>query len=117
MNPAIKEKWVNALRSGKYKQARNTLRNKKGFCCLGVLCDIYLKEKKKKWDIAGKGLSYYGSKAFDDGQTTLLPEKVVKWSGLDSDNPSLLGDMRASTLNDARKYPFEIISDLIEANL
>lgn len=35
----IKRKWLKALRSGEYKQARSTLYNPDtaGFCCLGVL--------------------------------------------------------------------------------
>jgi hypothetical protein len=32
--------WVNALRSGNYKATKNCLRDEKGFCCLGVLCDL-----------------------------------------------------------------------------
>ena len=36
-------KWVAALRSGKYKQIKRRLRDKKGFCCLGVACDVYMK--------------------------------------------------------------------------
>ena len=32
--------WLEALRSGKYKQGRRFLRNNGEFCCLGVLCDI-----------------------------------------------------------------------------
>ena len=43
MKAAIKRKWVAALRSGKYKQARQVLVEKApwgevaGHCCLGVL--------------------------------------------------------------------------------
>ncbi len=46
MNKKLKKKWVQALRSGKYEQARSFLVvNRTGdfkpqFCCLGVLCDI-----------------------------------------------------------------------------
>lgn len=45
MNKTIKAKWIAALRSGKYKQAKGVMRegpasNPKGFCCLGVLCDV-----------------------------------------------------------------------------
>ena len=29
-----------ALRSGKYRQTRGRLRDSKGFCCLGVACEI-----------------------------------------------------------------------------
>lgn len=40
MNPEFKAKWVAALRSGEYKQCKNSLRQEDGFCCLGVACDI-----------------------------------------------------------------------------
>jgi hypothetical protein len=42
MNPEIKKKWVDALRSGKYKQGRDGLHDRLNntFCCLGVLCDV-----------------------------------------------------------------------------
>ena len=41
MKKEIKEKWLEALRSGKYQQGRMRLRNsREEFCCLGVLVDI-----------------------------------------------------------------------------
>ena len=40
MNPELKQKWVAALRSGDYEQARGALGDGTGYCCLGVLCDI-----------------------------------------------------------------------------
>lgn len=40
MNPDIKAKWLEALRSGKYKQGTGALRYGDAFCCLGVLCDV-----------------------------------------------------------------------------
>ncbi len=40
MKADLKRKWVEALRSGKYKQGFAELRGAHGFCCLGVLADI-----------------------------------------------------------------------------
>ena len=41
MDAKIKRLWVKALRSGKYRQAKEILRNRSGsMCCLGVLCKI-----------------------------------------------------------------------------
>jgi hypothetical protein len=40
MNRELRDKWVAALRSGEYKQARGWLSHKGGYCCLGVLCDV-----------------------------------------------------------------------------
>ena len=31
-----REKWINALNSGRYKQTTRTLTNGKAYCCLGV---------------------------------------------------------------------------------
>jgi hypothetical protein len=40
MNRTIKKKWINALRSGRFKQGNGCLRSGEGHCCLGVLCEI-----------------------------------------------------------------------------
>ena len=37
-------KWLDALRSGKYRQASESLRTNEGYCCLGVACDVYHQE-------------------------------------------------------------------------
>jgi len=58
----VYKKWLKALRSGKYQQAQGCLREVeqddwtdevlavKGFCCLGVLQDIAVKDGGPKWD-------------------------------------------------------------------
>jgi hypothetical protein len=39
LSPTI-QKWVDALRSGNYKQGKQYLKDDQGrYCCLGVLCD------------------------------------------------------------------------------
>ncbi len=42
MDAQLKEKWVEALRSGEYSQATGHLHDKEngGYCCLGVLCKV-----------------------------------------------------------------------------
>jgi hypothetical protein len=40
MNPELKVKWVEALRSGKYTQGHTTFKSSEGYCCLGVLCVV-----------------------------------------------------------------------------
>ncbi len=67
MKKDLKEKWVAALRSGKYLQADGALRKirndgKQGYCCLGVLCEI---SGIGKWVDGG----YYGT--YDVGNRTL----------------------------------------------
>jgi hypothetical protein len=34
------QQWLDALRSGKYKQIQHTLRNDSGYCCLGVAAHV-----------------------------------------------------------------------------
>jgi hypothetical protein len=38
------KKWVEALRSGKYKQTEHVLQDTNGYCCLGVACVVYEQE-------------------------------------------------------------------------
>lgn len=126
MNKEIKQKWIEALRSGKYKQGTAALRKKdylqKGkpeFCCLGVLCEIAIKEgvikDPKKYD------RYYNTYLYPEIYgDQLLPLKVVKWAGLEDVNPSVIGPLGKTTsladLND-KGFNFTEIADLIEQKL
>ncbi len=116
MNPEVKEKWIAALRSGEYKQGKNLLRFEGEFCCLGVLCDLHAKETRNKWDIAGGVREEYL------GMNGYPPPEVVKWAGLDTNNPRVkvfreeLVERDLAYLNDVG-YSFYQISDLIEVQL
>jgi hypothetical protein len=114
MKKTVKKKWVEALRSGKYRQGRGYLRSTVrtsavdgggGYCCLGVLCDIYRKETGKgKWRRASYGETY--SFEADGGQRSdcFPPQAVIEWAGLELDNPILAG-VAASELNDGDLFP------------
>ena len=105
MNPDIKEKWVAALRSGEYTQGHGKLYNppENTYCCLGVLCDLYAKEK----DIAAEGV--FQKQSFDeDGETeghnVYPPPEVVTWADLGCCDPVVTFDLRlktVSSLNDS----------------
>jgi len=43
MNAKLKKLWVEALVSGAYPQTHETLKDDNGYCCLGVLCAVALK--------------------------------------------------------------------------
>ena len=79
MKLAIKNLWLRALRSGEYKQTQGALKNGYGYCCLGVLCDLYTQET---------GLGYFNDNNFFEDMTTgfgersSLPYSVSKWAGL-----------------------------------
>lgn len=49
MNKKYKEKWIDALESGEYKQIKGRLRSSYGYCCLGVLCDVVKDEIGFGW--------------------------------------------------------------------
>lgn len=102
MNPEVKASWIAALRSGEYQQGKGHLRDGSAFCCLGVLCDPAAK--------AGVG-NWYGN-TFDNCQK-VLPENVMKWSGLTTSNGVISGDTLAN-LNDGG-MSFTDIADVIEA--
>ena len=105
MNPQIKQKWVDALRSGEYQQTQRYLHKKDGFCCLGVLCDLYGKENNVEWTPSGFNNAY----AFQDKESH-PPSSVMEWAGV-GDEIGTLGELndKGSTFNE--------IADLIEEHL
>jgi hypothetical protein len=129
MNPKVKEKWVAALRSGKYKQARGALCKDGAYCCLGVLCDLYRKAKKKR-GVGFKPLvqddgSISPTKRFFDNKGKMMSDvptdDVAEWAGISSCNPLVKTSETSAeflaVLNDERKKTFPEIADLIEAQL
>lgn len=81
--------WVDALRSGKYKQGRHALAyeldNQKFFCCLGVACEVAI-ENGLEIEVTRQGESCRTC-IFYDLSEGLLPTRVQKWFGLPSLNP------------------------------
>lgn len=109
MKPEILNKWVKALRSGKYEQGQNRLKTLNGqpkYCCLAVLCDLHAQENGTGW------VDYKASKAGHYlGERHFLPEPVKEWAGLKDRDPQL-GKNTASEENDAGKE-FKTIANLI----
>jgi hypothetical protein len=124
MKKEIAKKWVKALRSKKYRQARGVLKikNKAGktsHCCLGVLCELYQAEQRK----AGKPVlpteALPGtavapgipntSRVFEFADTSIvLPTKVTRWAGLDDD----CGAFRGEFLTTHRGYIYRSLSEM-----
>ncbi|WP_159795746.1 hypothetical protein [Puerhibacterium puerhi] len=135
LDPAVKEEWLEALRSGKYKQARSALHDTRtdSYCCLGVLCDIAAKHGVGGWDTkrpAGDKLVYVDP----DGMVGygFPPEGVVDWAhggyrpteeepepfGVPAPSPDADGTfVNLWELNDNYGFTFEQIADVIEKNL
>jgi hypothetical protein len=65
MDKKLKSRWLRALRSGKYKQAKRVLRrDETHYCCLGVLCTIVDRKKWEPKSWRGNGWSYEGAEEF-----------------------------------------------------
>jgi hypothetical protein len=109
MDVNIKQKWLEALRSGKYKQGSKCLRPKEDeFCCLGVLCDVINNEGWK--ECAGDELySYTGPHAYESN--TLIPSDLSYELDLTTQAQTKLAKM-----NDSGES-FEVIAQYIEENL
>ena len=74
MKANIKKRWIKALRSGKYKQAKMALKdNQGGMCCLGVLCDVTKRETGGHW----KGNEFFDKKENANYNPNLLPDFVA----------------------------------------
>lgn len=100
MDEAVKSKWLEALRSGQYRQGRGALRdNQDGFCCLGVLCDII---DKDQWN---KDSDFWLWKTRSGG----VPDEVADEIGL----PRSVS-YRLATHNDQDDWSFEELANLIE---
>lgn len=63
----VAKKWIAALRSRKYKQGNGQLLENGKHCCLGVLCELAVKEGVIK-DFIPSSVG--------------IPDKVMKWAGL-----------------------------------
>lgn len=127
MTPAeVREMWVAALRSGRYRRGTNHLRKTENgrvkYCCLGVLCDVLIKAGMEIEVVRGR---YDGVVAYD-GSTGTLPDSVQEAAGLMDDAGGLVktvtvddhGDETVynylTNLNDDAEWSFRKIADLIE---
>ena len=126
MKLEIKQKWVAALRSGEYEQTEGVLRNGNGYCCLGVLCDIYSKETGVEWEDMG-----FGGFAVH-GADSVLPFEVRQWADLphehgqyvavskrydEGEDTTVFHSPSLTELNDSWAYDFKQIAEVIEQQL
>jgi len=117
MNPTIKAQWLEALRSGEYKQGRECLRQDDKdailYCCLGVLCDLHRKATgTHQWEaLSDEDLIY--SYAHNE---KYLPATVEYWAKLPFKVGSISAEGILAEANDDG-VDFPTIADWIEANL
>lgn len=105
-------RWIHALRSGEYKQAREYLRSGDRFCCLGVACDIYAKDTGDgKWSDGGLFKAHNG----EQRSFQLIPPSVKDYFGLNyhpGDDTDLAPTLML--MNDVKNKTFGEIADYLE---
>jgi hypothetical protein len=111
MNQKIKARWIEALRSGKYAQTTSHLSDKNGFCCLGVLCDLYIQdhpttsewrqyEEDDPFNVFVCKRNYYTT-IQNTTNHEVLPYEVAKWAGFDKEEiyPTAVKMITGDTIN------------------
>lgn len=111
MDPALKAQWLDALRSGNYRQGRGELRCNDNYCCLGVLCKIGPTEEvvgrtydTERGHFVSYDYTFEGKSCLD----SLIPES---YTNMPDDIQRFLANM-----NDVGET-FETIADWIERTL
>lgn len=124
MNEA-ETKLVAALRSGKYTQTKSRLRDNKGYCCLGVACDVLGRGKWIK-DNPSYDNRYTYQASPGDFSHAVLPKVIQHMLGWTANNGRVRKAYKKGDPEDRSDYltclaefndagtTFEEIADIIE---
>src|SRR5688572_30653463 len=106
MKKEMKEKWLQALRSGEYTQGSGLLRTADDkFCCLGVLCDLVTKEDSRAtWTKQTISNVFEYNTEVCSREMLMPPVSLCKAVGIDDDMPP------HGTLNPT--HPFSVLAKL-----
>ena len=106
--------WLRALRSGKYKQGRDSLTRivdgKEKHCCLGVLCLVAGMKGRPSFDDSPS--LAYGARGYTN--TTDAPPKAMRFVALRDCNGERLDGEASLTMCNDRGKSFAWIADRIE---
>jgi hypothetical protein len=110
----VKTKWVEALRSGEYKQGVAWLRDEDNrFCCMGVLADVlgckWVKKSKNCFELESSSAAMINS-----GD---LPEEVFAVLTSKTDDHKVHVFHFLVEMNDLQRKSFTEIADWIDNNL
>lgn len=117
MNPAYKQRWIEALRSGKFTKTTGRLCRTSsnnlsgcpvGHCCLGVLCELGVEDGKVKKSRSQAAPSLASFNGNNDG----LDDDLMELFGVTFSQRDTL-----VTMNDQEHASFSEIADWIEKNL
>lgn len=108
--------WVDALRSGDFVQGKGSLAQDGKYCCLGVACEVALRNGVQMDVKRDTSVYYY------DQHSVHLPPAVMEWLGITAMSPMVDYVNRTglpqreflTELNDLLGMPFAGIADAIE---
>lgn len=120
MKKKIADKWIKALKSGKFKQCTGALQKVNGHCCLGVLTEICINEEGLNvFGSDGLTVDVYYSDSYNEGSLLLsgclLAPNVQKWAGMKTLNGVFKNGDSLAGLNDKGKS-FKQIANVIKKN-
>ncbi len=123
MKPEVKQQWIKALRSRKYRKGNSIYLHTKQnhsskFSALGVLTDLYMKEKEHQWNyVLDKhydeedvpvyvGLSSSKQIAVDNEVRGKLSPLVMRWAGLEDSVATLqsLSNFKADQREEMQRF-------------
>ncbi len=125
MDPALKAKWIEALRSGEFKQGTEKLHDPQddSFCCLGVLCKIMGAEFGEAVDGEANEWSYVphlNGRVLSKGENEELADYFCEEVGIPDQCVLIVmndGTMLGVPQDHKPPLPFPEIADYIEENL
>lgn len=114
------EKWIEALRSGEYKQTVGKLVRNNKYCCLGVLCEIAKEQFNLKYLFDDNDEKIIGFETSREVYESSPPLSLQKFLGLNkrlnsSDEYIILDTL--ILMNDEDKKRFSTIAKYLEKEL
>lgn len=129
IDPELKRKWVEALRSGKYPQGYTRLKTGDGrYCCLGLLTELIpmfelkqhgkskLERYRSDYAVEYKGQFHYGTPHYLVAENVLSYRTMIKLMELNDGEPSFVLLTREDSPG-KNSLSFAQIADWIENNL
>lgn len=106
-NKVVINKWIKALRSGKYKQCHGKFKENGKYCVIGVLINLYEKEN-----------SYlYEKEYYDSLEEDQFSSEILEWAGLPIE-PIKINRIPIGKYNDGddniERKNFTQLADMIE---
>lgn len=121
MDPELKERWLEALRSGDFAQGYSRLKytpfgGSSSYCCLGVLSELCgIPQETDNWDGEARFV-FPGS--MGHSFIEMPPSEWLESKGISREQSKMLADMNdGSGTFDGEQQSFDLIADWIGDNL